>query len=178
MWYLYLSLAVLTLLRSVNCSCNYGTSHFPREASVPVNNYSYTGLSGPLNWYALNKTANALCSIGTHQSPIDIGNSSGTHPAPGRSIYVSIPNYPQGAEFDNLGTTVEVEVNGTLVDGLVDGSKTYNLTQFHFHTPSEHRINDEYFAMEMHFVFEAAGIIVFSQYHKLNHIMFYIKSYF
>jgi len=52
-----------------------------------------------------------------------------------------------------LGTNVEVAVNGT----LVDGGKTYDLAQFHFHTPSEHRVNEEIYTMELHFVFEAAG---------------------
>lgn len=169
MWYFCTSLAALALFTSANCSCNYGTSHFPREASVPVNNFSYTGLTGPLNWYALNKTANVLCSTGTQQSPIDIGKSSGVRIAPGSSIQISIPDYPSGALFENLGTTVEVVVNGT----MVEHRKIYNLSQFHFHTPSEHRIDDEYFALEMHFVFEAAGIIVLSQFLKPNHIMPY-----
>jgi carbonic anhydrase len=43
--------------------------------------------------------------------------------------------------------------NGTLV---VNGT-TYPLAQFHFHTPSEHRINNEYFQMECHFVFETSS---------------------
>lgn len=173
MWYFCTSLAVLALLKSANCSCNYGTSHFTREALVPVNNFSYTGLTGPLNWYGLNKTANVLCSTGTHQSPIDIGNSSGVWTAPGNSIKVSIPDYPSGALFENLGTTVEVVVNGK----LMDDKKIYNLSQFHFHTPSEHRLDDEYFAMEMHFVFEATGMIVLSRYLKLNNIIFYNSSH-
>jgi carbonic anhydrase len=36
-------------------------------------------------------------------------------------------------------------------------NKTFNLKQFHFHHPSEHRINEEDFALEMHMVHEAAG---------------------
>jgi carbonic anhydrase len=71
----------------------------------------------------------------------------------GKSIKLSIPDYPQGAKFENLGTNVEVVVNGT----LVNGAKTYALAQFHFHTPSEHRVDDEHYPMEMHMVFEAAG---------------------
>jgi carbonic anhydrase len=39
----------------------------------------------------------------------------------------------------------------------VDGAKTYDLAQFHFHTPREHRVNEEIYMMELHFVFEAAG---------------------
>lgn len=151
---LYQSLAFLALLGSAKCACSYGTSHFPRLPSVPVNKFSYVGLSGPLNWYGLNQTANALCALGKNQSPIDIGNSSMTYVAKGNSIQLNIPEYPSGAKFENLGTNVEVVVNGS----LVDASKTYALAQFHFHTPSEHRVDDEHYPMEMHLVFEAAGI--------------------
>jgi len=47
-----------------------------------------------------------------------------------------------------LGSTVEVIVNGT---ATFNGTN-YALKQFHFHTPSEHRINEEYFPLEMHMV--------------------------
>jgi carbonic anhydrase len=54
---------------------------------------------------------------------------------------------------ENLGTTIETVVNGT----AKIGDATFNLQQFHLHTPSEHRINQEYFPLEMHLVHEAAG---------------------
>jgi carbonic anhydrase len=60
------------------------------------------------------------------------------------------------AEFENLGTTVEVIANGT----TEFGNKTFNLKQFHFHSPSEHRINEEYFPLEMHMVHQAAGTLL------------------
>lgn len=157
MCYFYTSLAVLALLGSANCSCNH---------PVKVNNYSYDGLTGPLNWYALDKTdkeiPNKLCSTGTRQSPIDI-NTSEIHFVNGSSINLTIPHVAS-APFMNLGTTVEVEVYGTMKE-LPFGNK-YNLSQFHFHTPSEHRVNNESFAMEVHLVFQEAGIIVLSQYIK------------
>ncbi|MCJ1259635.1 hypothetical protein MMC24_007474 [Lignoscripta atroalba] len=112
--------------------------------------FSYTGLRGPLNWYGLNREANKLCSVGTHQSPIVV-NSALIHP-PDPDLVLKIPDYEHGAEFRNLGTTVEVDVNGTLG---YEGT-TYNLRQFHFHTPSEHRIDEEHFPLEVHFVFESA----------------------
>jgi len=94
-----------------------------------------------------------------YQSPIDIGNSSGNSVVSGKSIQLSVPDCPHGAKFENLGTNVEVVANGT----LVDVAKTYALAQFHFHTPSEHRIDDEHYAMEMHVVFEVAGTLVISR---------------
>jgi len=65
---------------------------------------------------------------------------------------VSIANVEE-AEFENLGSTIEVVVNGTT---KVAGTE-FALKQFHLHTPSEHRINDEYFPLEMHMVHEAEG---------------------
>ena len=95
-----------------------------------------------------------MCDKGTNQSPIDIGTSNITITR-GSSVSLNIPSYPHGADFENLGTNVEVVVNGT----LIDANKTFSLAQFHFHTPGEHRINDEYYPMEIHFVLEAAGIV-------------------
>ena len=100
-----------------------------------------------------------------NQSPIDISPSATTLDN-GTSCTLNVPNYPSGAIFENLGTNIEVIVNGT----LVDGNKTYALAQFHFHTPSQHRINEEIYPMELHFVFEAAGelsTIAFKQYFRL-----------
>ncbi len=149
-----LAYAVASFLAEVDAACNYGTSEFPREPAVPASKFSYTGLTGPLNWYGLNKTANTMCDRGLNQSPIDV-TASNTTITNGSYIALNVPPYPKGAEFENLGTNVEVVVNGT----LVDGNKTYSLAQFHFHTPSEHHIDDEYYAIEVHFVFEAAGKI-------------------
>lgn len=57
----------------------------------------------------------------------------------------------EAAEFENLGSTLETIVNGT----TTVGGKAFNLAQYHLHTPSEHRINEEYFPLEMHMVHES-----------------------
>jgi carbonic anhydrase len=151
--YLCFVCPIAALLGAATAACNYGTAEFPREPQVPASKFSYVGLTGPLNWYGLNQTTNSMCDKGTHQSPIDIATSNTTITT-ASSLALSIPTYPKGADFENLGTNVEVVVNGT----LSDGNKTYSLAQFHFHTPSEHRINDEYYPMEIHFVLQAAGM--------------------
>lgn len=143
-----LALAFSAFIGLVNSACNYGTSSFAREPSVPVSTFGYTGLQGPLNWYGLNAT-NALCAKGDTQSPINLASASTIVD----HVTLKIPSYPKGAVFENLGTNVEVVVNGS----LVDNGKTYNLAQFHFHTPGEHKIDLEFYPMETHFVFEAAG---------------------
>jgi carbonic anhydrase len=122
--------AILAIVGVALTACNYGTSSFPKGPSVPVSKFSYVGLTGPLNWYGLNETANFLFDKGMNQSPIDITPSAITLDN-GVSCILNVPSYPSGAVFENLGTNVEVVVNGT----LVDSGKTYNLAQFHFHAP-------------------------------------------
>lgn len=139
--------SVPLVLGSINTRESHGT--------VPINSYNYTALGGPLNWYGLDPTANSACAEGSHQSPIDIVTDSIDYTSPG-TVNLNITNVPS-AEFENLGTTVEVVItNGS----LVANGTTYTLAQFHFHTPSEHRINEEYYPMEAHFVFGSEGSLL------------------
>jgi carbonic anhydrase len=64
-------------------------------------------------------------------------------------------NYPalSSVPFYKTHHTIQVqvsEVNAT--NSLQFGGNTYTLAQFHFHAPAEHRIDDEYFPLEAHFV--------------------------
>lgn len=72
----------------------------------------------------------------------------------GSELYINIPDFSEGATFENLGTTIEViGENGTLT--IPNSNKTFNFAQFHFHTPSEHLANGTAMPMEAHFVFQA-----------------------
>ncbi|KAK2773308.1 carbonic anhydrase [Colletotrichum kahawae] len=126
--------------------CHHRTSLYARSAPEG----EVEDLVGPLNWHGRNN-ASSKCATGTHQSPINLNDTSATL-VPGASLGFDVPAHPDGAVFENLGSTLEVVAeNGTLTrDGRV-----YALKQFHFHTPSEHRVESEYFPMEVHFVFEA-----------------------
>ena len=147
-------LSAASLIATVSANCAYGTSLFPRREQVTVSTWGYDALKGPLNWYGLNKTANYACDKGSYQSPIVIDSTVSVLSASTITNF-SVPTYPCGAEFENLGTNVEVVVNGTLVDG--NSNTTFKLAQFHFHTPAEHRINRELYPMEMHWVFQSDG---------------------
>ncbi|KAG5644356.1 hypothetical protein DXG03_008653 [Asterophora parasitica] len=108
--------------------------------------FGYTGATGPLGWAGLSPN-NSLCTSGSRQSPINLGSWTGS-PTVNPQVLIS-DGY---GDFENLGTTVEVAAVGQ----THFGGKNYQLRQFHFHTPSEHRINEEYFPLEIHLVHQAS----------------------
>lgn len=113
-------------------------------------NFNYTCLGGPLDWHGLDMKHNALCAKGRYQSPINIDSNihSGFASISMQILRIDI------AHFENLGSTVEIAVS----EGrLFSQAGHYALKKFHFHTPSEHRINEEYYPMEVHFVFNNSG---------------------
>ncbi|TFL02089.1 alpha carbonic anhydrase [Pterulicium gracile] len=138
---------LLPLVATVSASCIHGTTFHRRSSNVPVADYSFTGPTGPLKWATL-KPEYALCATGKRQSPINIDS---TISVAQRTVVASFPNVAD-AEFANLGNTLEVVVDGT----TTFGQKAYTLKQYHFHTPSEHRIAEEYYPLELHMVHQAA----------------------
>ncbi|KLU81219.1 carbonate dehydratase [Magnaporthiopsis poae ATCC 64411] len=147
------SLTIIGSMASLaSAFCAHGTTLFPRSAGdeVKIASYGFQGMKGPLNWYGLNKTTNVACARGKEQSPINVFTK--THKSvDGSSLDFNIQSYDNGADLVNLGSTLEVIANGSL---KLD-SKDYKLAQFHFHTPSEHHIDDEHYPAEVHFVFQA-----------------------
>ncbi|KAK7428452.1 hypothetical protein QQZ08_005071 [Neonectria magnoliae] len=134
-------------------SCAYGTHLHPRaeagEFEAPK--FGYIGPLGPTNWQALDE-ANVLCATGNNQSPIDMVSSAFTV-VPGSELGIAIPDLEAGAEFENLGTNVEVIAEG---GSITVGDVDFTLQQFHFHLPSEHLDNGTSMAMEMHMVWQSA----------------------
>ncbi len=110
-----------------------------RSASAQHAHWRYQGENGPDHW-------GGVCNTGDQQSPIDLG------PA--------IKNArPHKFERRWGGRAETMENNGhTIVVNMPAGSdmtfrdKSYQLKQFHFHRPSEHKVNGQAFAMEAHFV--------------------------
>ena len=114
--------------------------------------WSYEGPQGPEHWGDLDP-GYAVCKSGTEQSPIDIRNAEKTSGLPGiRFEYRSGP-----LQIINNGYTA-VRVNYPKGNGnfLVVGEKRYEITQFHFHRPSEEYINGKPFAMGLHLMHQAA----------------------
>ncbi|KAG6887966.1 hypothetical protein C0995_011359 [Termitomyces sp. Mi166 len=137
--YVVLLTSLFTLFTLITAAAGVSTS--------PLASFGYTGIDGPLGWTRGND-ANPKCSTGTNQSPINIDS---TIPVTKSHVKLSIPD--GRLNFTNNGHTLQVTTGGSLLVGL----EKYQLVQFHFHTPAEHLIDDEFFPLEMHLVFQAAG---------------------
>ncbi|MCL2657278.1 MAG: carbonic anhydrase [Betaproteobacteria bacterium] len=110
--------------------------------------WGYEGDGAPERWGQLSPEF-AMCGIGVNQTPINI---EGALKAGVKPLQLDFKNGPQ--TIVNNGHTVQVNVSGgsTL---KMDG-KTFELQQFHFHTPSENLIEGKSFPLEAHFVFKNA----------------------
>ncbi|KAI1760304.1 carbonic anhydrase [Hypoxylon sp. FL1150] len=142
-------------------------THLDRRAegeAVEISSFGYTGTNGPLLWTQLNVAENGLCSTGTYQSPINMAEGQ-FQLISASDVELTIPDVPEGAPFENLGTNVEVVMKDVGGQFVLEG-KTYTLEQFHFHHPSEHIDNNVSLPMEMHMVFgtEAEEIAVIGVY--------------
>lgn len=109
--------------------------------------WSYEGAGGPAKWGDLD-AANKVCSIGSQQSPIDIGATVKSR-LPALRI-----NWARSADtIVNNGHTIQLNfAEGSM---LTLGDVKYKLLQVHFHRPSEHLIGGKNFPMEAHFVHRA-----------------------
>ncbi|MDM5180066.1 carbonic anhydrase family protein [Massilia sp. DJPM01] len=106
--------------------------------------WSYEGETGPANWGKIN-SAWAKCDTGTRQSPIDLRD--------GMKVdleQISFDYKPSGFSVVDNGHTVQVTVGGG--NFITVQNRSYELLQFHFHRPSEERVNGKGFEMVVHMV--------------------------
>lgn len=105
--------------------------------------WAYDGAGAPDNWSKLDPK-NKVCAIGERQSPIDIKDGIKVDLEPIKFKY-----QPSTFRIVDNGHTVQVEVG----EGSISlTGKTYELVQFHFHRPSEEKVNGQRFDMVAHLV--------------------------
>lgn len=108
--------------------------------------WAYEGDGGPANWARLDPK-NAACASGQRQSPIDIRDGIRVDLEPIKFDY-----RPSTFRIVDNGHTVQVNVGDST---LTLTGKTYELVQFHFHRPSEEKVNGRGFDMVAHLVHKA-----------------------
>jgi carbonic anhydrase len=119
------------------------------DASI-AQTFGYTDGIGPAHWGELDPAWSA-CSKGEIQSPVNLKRAAWHGQKRGRKLALDY-NTSTGEIFNN-GHTIEVEVEG--VNTLTLDGIAYELKQFHFHTPSEHRVDGRGYDMELHLVHTA-----------------------
>jgi carbonic anhydrase len=123
----------------------------PAFAAEQAHHWSYSGAGAPGHWAGMEKEFET-CGIGKHQSPIDI-----------RSTAAKVSDLPEIA-FDYRPSPLKIIDNGHTVQVnyapgssiTVNGTR-YELAQFHFHKPSEEKIDGKSFDMVAHLVHKDAN---------------------
>lgn len=109
--------------------------------------WSYSGANGADKWGSLDAEF-ATCGIGQRQSPIDIRRTVKADLPPIQFAYKPVPL----SIIDN-GHSIKVDTPGA--GGITVDGERYELAQFHFHKPSEEKINGKTYDMVVHLVHQS-----------------------
>jgi carbonic anhydrase len=128
-----------------------GAQSAPAGHSMWRTPWSYEGTRGAAHWGDLDPEY-ASCKTGTAQSPIDIEDTRKADLPPIRFAYKMGP-----LTIINNGYTA-ARVNYTRGNGnvMIVGDKRYELTQFHFHHPSEEYLHGKPYEMVIHLMHQAS----------------------
>jgi carbonic anhydrase len=115
-------------------------------ASEQAPHWSYEGEEGPEHWGEI-ADLYRMCSEGMNQSPIDLTVD----------VHAGLPELVFDYHSSNLreintGHSIQQNVQPGSFLTITGRDARYQLKQFHFHSPSEHKINGRSYAMELHFV--------------------------
>jgi carbonic anhydrase len=116
----------------------------PKHGTV----WSYEGETGPANWSKINVDW-AKCGTGNRQSPIDLRDGIKVN-----LEQISFDYHPSSFSEVNNGHTIQVTVGSG--NFITVGNTAYELQEFHFHRPSEEKINGKGTEMVMHLVHRSA----------------------
>ncbi|MEQ1682445.1 MAG: carbonic anhydrase family protein [Burkholderiaceae bacterium] len=135
--------AAPAIARRVAAEPRKPAGHGSADASHAAH-WSYEGAGGPEGWGQM-KPEFAKCSTGSRQSPIDIRDGIKV-----ALDAVAFDYKPSAFRVIDNGHTVQVNVGpGNSIEVM---GRRYDLLQFHFHRPSEERIDGKQFDMVAHLV--------------------------
>lgn len=117
--------------------------------------WAYHGDTGPEHWGDLSPSY-AACGVGQNQSPIDLREADHA-----RMQAISFHYRVTPVMLEHTGYTVRAPYKAG--SSISIGDHRYDLQEFHFHTPSEHKINGQAYPMEIHFVHthQASGRVAY-----------------
>ena len=130
-------MAILCLAVTANCTIG--------SLAAEEKHWSYSGEDGPQQWGDLSADY-LMCSQGRNQSPIDL---AGAVDANLEELRLDYPNRGIVGEVNNGHTIQENLKPGNFI--TIQGQQ-FEAKQFHFHSPSEHRIDGKSFPLETHIV--------------------------
>jgi len=137
----------MTSLKAV-CSITFAcaTTFLPcaSYAEEAHHEWDYSAEHGPKHWGAL-KGEFASCATGKTQSPIDIHNAVPSKLAPIRFDY-----HPTPLHIIDNGHAIQINYGSG--SSISVGKQRYELVQFHFHRPSEEKIDGKGYPMVVHLV--------------------------
>lgn len=127
--------SILLICTSTNLMAEKGKHH-----------WTYEGAEGPEHWGELADEFR-MCAEGMNQSPVNLV----------ADVHANLPKlefeyYSSPVNEINNGHTIQQNVKPGSFLRIPERGKSFELKQFHFHSPSEHTIDGKSFAMEMHFV--------------------------
>lgn len=109
--------------------------------------WGYHGQGDPAHWADLDE-AYRICRAGRNQSPIDLTSGLDT-----QLPQLTFDYYSQDSIREtNNGHTIQVDLEPGSFLLIEDRDRRFEARQLHFHSPSEHTVAGESFAMEMHIV--------------------------
>ena len=124
-----------------------GAASFGAEET---HHFSYSGATGPAKWGSLEPDYSA-CALGKTQSPIDIKEDAAK---PADLPPIRFDYKPASLKMIDNGHTIEINYEpGSFI---TVGDKRYELLRFHFHKPSEEKINGKSADMVAHLVHRSA----------------------
>jgi carbonic anhydrase len=124
--------------------------HANPHAAHPAPHWSYEGDTGPAKWGKLEKEF-GTCAMGKAQSPIDITTAKAGKSSLGA---IAFAYQPTSLKVIDNGHTVQANVDGG--SSISIGGQTYELKQFHFHRPSEEKIDGKSYELVAHMVHKSA----------------------
>jgi len=110
--------------------------------SVRAEDWSYEGREGPHHW-------KGVCNKGQQQSPVNVTDIRHFDQSNLASALLHLEPTNLNADITHNVVRLKADEGSTLI---YEG-RTYELSQIHWHTPSEHKVRSEAFEMEMHWVF-------------------------